>query len=56
MAHAVDGMTEHERKLLGVRALPPADCLARLGARERGLTDDEAQERLNQVGPNEVGQ
>jgi Mg2+-importing ATPase len=56
MGLPVEGMTEQERTLLELCALPPADCLARLAAREGGLTGEEAEERLKQAGPNEVGQ
>jgi Mg2+-importing ATPase len=56
MSLPAEGMTEHERTLLELCSLSPADCMARLAAREGGLTGEEAQERLRQVGPNEVGQ
>ncbi|MCX7038306.1 MAG: cation-transporting P-type ATPase, partial [Spirochaetes bacterium] len=56
MGLPAEGMAEQERTLLELCALAPADCLARLAAREGGLTGDEAEERLKQAGPNEVGQ
>ena len=56
MGLPAEGMAEQERTLLELCALTPSDCLARLAAREGGLTGEEAEERLRQAGPNEVGQ
>jgi len=43
-----------ERDLLEMGALPPETVLARLGATEKGLSDEAVEERLERYGHNEV--
>ena len=46
---------EGERRLLECGALPPQTVLARLGGAEKGLTDEQVEERRERYGPNEAG-
>ncbi|MGA2976880.1 MAG: magnesium-translocating P-type ATPase [Spirochaetia bacterium] len=46
--------TDQERVLLEACSLSPEDCLGRLGTREKGLSEEEAEEKRKQFGPNEV--
>jgi Mg2+-importing ATPase len=46
--------TDQERLLIEACSLPPEECLARLGARERGLTEEDVEEKRREFGPNEV--
>jgi Mg2+-importing ATPase len=46
--------TDHERNLLEACALSVEECLARLESREKGLAEEEAEEKRRRWGPNEV--
>ena len=45
---------EQERTLIEACSLTTEECLARLGGRDKGLTAEEAEEKLRTVGRNEV--
>jgi Mg2+-importing ATPase len=46
--------TDQERVLLEACSLSPEDCFARLGSREKGLTEEEVEEKRRTFGTNEV--
>ncbi len=46
--------SDQERLLLEACSLSPEDCYARMGAREKGLTEEEAEEKRRLFGTNEV--
>jgi P-type Mg2+ transporter len=48
------GTTDQERVLLEACSLSPEDCLARLTTRDKGLSAEEAGDRLHEFGANEV--
>ena len=46
--------TDQERVLLEACSVSPEDCFARLGSREKGLTEEEIEEKRKEFGTNEV--
>jgi Mg2+-importing ATPase len=48
------GAADHERALLNACLLPPEECLALMGSREKGLGEEEAEEKRRTFGLNEV--
>ena len=46
--------TDQERVLLEACSLSPEDCFTRLGSREKGLTEEEVEEKRREFGTNEV--
>ncbi len=46
--------TDQERLLLEACSLSPEDSFARMGSREKGLTEEEAEEKRREFGTNEV--
>ena len=46
--------TDQERVLLEACSLSPEDCFTRLGSREKGLTEEEVEEKRKTFGTNEV--
>ena len=58
MTQALPGIppsqSENERRLVSLCSQPAADALAALSTTPRGLTSEEAERRLTEVGPNEL--
>ncbi|HTZ51018.1 MAG TPA: cation-transporting P-type ATPase, partial [Spirochaetia bacterium] len=46
--------TDQERLLLEACLLTPEECLARLGSREKGLAEEEVEDKRREYGRNEV--
>lgn len=51
---SIRSLSDHERRLMDVCSLPSQDALARLKTSMQGLTEDEAEDRLDTYGPNEL--
>ncbi len=46
--------TDNEKVLLEACSLPPEECLVRMGTREKGLAEEEVEEKRRSFGTNEV--
>ncbi|MGA2643017.1 MAG: cation-transporting P-type ATPase, partial [Spirochaetia bacterium] len=46
--------TDQERVLLEACSLSPEECFLRMGSREKGLTEEEVEEKRREFGTNEV--